>query len=115
MENILEATKVIISVSIFFVWVVRYSNIIEEFKHYQLPAWLRDLVGILKLSFAFMLQSSKTDLVLLGAGGIALLMAAALLTHLKVKNPPPKALPALTLLLLCSWIFLSNLLSFEVG
>lgn len=108
MENILEATKIIISVSIFFVWVVRYSNIIEEFKHYQLPAWLRDLVGILKLSFAFMLQSSKTDLVMLGSAGIAVLMLAAVLTHLRVKNPLTKAIPALSLLLLCSWIFLSS-------
>ncbi len=108
MENVLEATKIIISVSIFFVWVVRYNNIIEEFKRYQLPEWLRDLVGILKLSFAFMIQSSKTNIVLLGSGGIAVLMLAAVLTHIRVKNPPIKALPALTLLLLCSWIFFTT-------
>jgi hypothetical protein len=108
MQNILEAIKIIIIASIFFVWVVRYQNIIQEFKHYQLPDWLRDLVGILKLSFALMIQSSNTSLILIGSGGIALLMVAALLTHVKVKNPPPKMLPALSLLVLCSWIFFST-------
>lgn len=41
--------------SIFFVWVVRYNNIIQEFKQYGLPEWLRDLVGILKLTFSLLL------------------------------------------------------------
>ena len=35
-------------VSVLFVWVIRYDNIIKEFKQYELPDWLRDFVGILK-------------------------------------------------------------------
>ena len=54
--NIVEALKIISSVAIFFVWVVRYDNIKKEFVEYNLPSWVRDLVGILKLSFATMLQ-----------------------------------------------------------
>ena len=50
--SVIYAIKALITGSIFFVWVVRYQNIIEEFRLYGLPAWLRDLVGILKLSFA---------------------------------------------------------------
>lgn len=36
-------------------WGVRYANVIEEFKVYGLPDWLRDSVGILKMTFSLML------------------------------------------------------------
>ena len=48
-----DALKIIVGASIFFVWVVRYQNIVEEFKEFQLPEWLRDMVGIFKIAFAF--------------------------------------------------------------
>jgi SNF family Na+-dependent transporter len=44
----------LVAASIFFVWVVRYDNIIQEFKQYGLPEWWRDLVGILKLTFSLL-------------------------------------------------------------
>ena len=44
-----EVLQVITASSILFVWVVRYDNIITEFQQYQLPVWLRDMVGILIL------------------------------------------------------------------
>ncbi|GJL78888.1 MAG: hypothetical protein NPINA01_18770 [Nitrospinaceae bacterium] len=100
------ALKALIAASIFFVWVVRYQNIIEEFKLYELPAWLRDLVGILKLSFALMLYSSDINVVLLGASGITVLMVAAVLTHLRVKNPFYKMVPSMSLIVFSSVIFL---------
>ena len=98
--------KTLVAGSIFFVWVVRYQNIIEEFKAFGLPAWLRDLVGILKLSFVLMLLSSDSNAVLLGAAGITALMLAALLTHLRVKNPFYKMLPSMSLMTICLIIFL---------
>ena len=52
---LIEILQVITASSILFVWVVRYENIITEFQQYQLPVWLRDMVGILKLSFSIML------------------------------------------------------------
>ena len=92
--------QIITASSIFFVWVVRYDNIIEEFVYYKLPTWLRDLVGILKVSFGIMLLMGVYDekFKIIGAGGLSLLMIAALLTHVKVKNPIYKAVPAITLL-----------------
>ena len=97
--------------SIFFVWVVRYENIIEEFEYYKLPTWLRDLVGILKVSFGIMLLMGIYDekFKIVGAGVLSLLMIAALLTHVKVKNPIYKALPAVTLLSFSVIIILSSL------
>ena len=44
---------------------------------------------------------------IIGAGGLSLLMIAAFLTHLKVKNPIYKALPAITLLSFSVIILLS--------
>jgi hypothetical protein len=108
MEVFVGVFKVIVPVSIFFVWVVRYQNIIEEFDSYGLPIWTRDLVGISKLTCAVMVASSNLDLVKLGAAGITVLMLAALLIHLKVKNPLKKMLPALSLMVLSIFIFLNT-------
>jgi len=106
MHNVVYALKTIAAGSIFFVWVVRHREIIEEFKEYGLPSWLRDLVGILKLSFAFMLFSGDKNVSLLGAAGIITLMVAAVFTHLKVKNPLHKILPAISLIILNLFIFI---------
>jgi len=57
----------------------------EEFRTYGLPIWLRDLVGILKLSFLIMLFSNDLSIVIFGSLGIASLMFAALFTHLRIK------------------------------
>ena len=84
--NIVQALKVISSVAIFFVWVVRYDNIKKEFVEYNLPSWVRDLVGILKLSFAMMLQFSNEEVVKIGALGISVLMLGAVVTHLRLKS-----------------------------
>ena len=84
--NIIEALKIISSVAIFFVWVVRYDNIKKEFVEYNLPTWVRDIVGILKLSFATMLQFSNEEVVKIGALGISALMLGAVVTHLRLKS-----------------------------
>ena len=101
--------QIITASSVFFVWVVRYGNIIEEFEQYKLPTWLRELVGIFKISFGIMLLIGVFDerVKFIGAGGLSLLMIAAILTHLKVKNQLYKALPAVTLLSFSAIILLS--------
>ena len=70
----LVAIKIIMFVSILFVWVVRYENIVKEFKEYQYPDWLRDFVGIIKISFVAMLFNSNSNVVVLGSAGIIVLM-----------------------------------------
>ena len=77
-----------------------YKNIIKEFKVYGLPIWLTDLVGALKLSFVIMLFSADLSIVILGSLGIASLMFAALITHLRIKNPIYKMLPYISLMLI---------------
>ncbi|CAN5902057.1 hypothetical protein BH11VER1_BH11VER1_11850 [soil metagenome] len=109
MNDTVICLQVLVAASIFFVWVVRYDNIVVEFKHFGLPDCLRDSVGILKLAFALLLLLGieRHSLAVIGSIGIAILMAAAFATHLKVKNPVIKMLPSLTLLVISvgiAWI-----------
>jgi len=101
MPVLLELLCILVFGSIIFVWGVRYSNIKDEFKHFNLPKWLRDLVGIFKFAFAIMLLNDNLQIVLFGAIGIAVLMIAALLTHLRLKSPFPRMLPSCSLLCAC--------------
>jgi uncharacterized membrane protein YphA (DoxX/SURF4 family) len=106
MRDSIIALQMLVATSIFFVWVVRYDNIVEEFKQYGLPPWLRDLVGILKMTFALMLLVgiARWPFALVGSVGIVVLMGAAFATHLRIKNPPFKMLPSVTLLVLSAVI-----------
>ncbi len=102
--------QALVASSIFFVWVVRYENIIQEFKQYGLPDWLRDLVGILKLTFSLLLLLGiqRASLAMIGGLGIAGLMGCAFAMHLRVKNPLVKMFPCLTLLVFATVIALLN-------
>ena len=105
MHNLSVGWQALVAASVFFVWVVRYANIIQEFKQYGLPDWLRDLVGVLKMTFALLLLIGveRPQFAVVG-GGIALLMLAAFVTHLRAKNPIFKMLPCLSLLVLATLI-----------
>ncbi len=102
--------QVFVAASIFFVWVVRYQNIVEEFKQYGLPDWLRDFVGILKITCAILLLVGiqRPRAAVFGGTALALLMVAALITHLRIKNPPFKMLPSASLLVLSAAIAYLN-------
>ena len=100
MRELMICAQAFVAASIFFVWVVRYDNIVTEFKEYGLPESLRDIVGISKLTFALLLLIGidRPRFAVIGGIGIAVLMIAAVATHLKVKNRLGKMLPALALL-----------------
>lgn len=107
MNTLLLAMKILVATSIYFVWVVRYDNILKEFKEFGLPEWLRDLTGILKMSFAAMLLFSSQDNTLSGVGsaGIAGLMLCAQATHLRTGTVFFRRLPSLALLGISLFIF----------
>ena len=100
LDILIELIKIVSSVAIFFVWVVRYKNIRKEFNEYNLPTWLRDLTGILKLSFAWMLHSSNPGIVVAGSSGITLLMLSAVATHVRLKSTFRRYIASVTMLLL---------------
>ena len=101
---LLTMSKVILSISIFYIWVVRYENITEEFKGYNYPYWFRDFTGILMLSFSAMIMKNKTELIILGCLGLIVQMLGALWTHYMVQNPLRKTIPAFAVLGLCLFI-----------
>ena len=107
-SSLLEVTKTLVFSSVLFVWVIRYNNIVEEFKSYNYPDWLRDLVGILKIFFVILMINQEPMLVRLGAIGIIGLMLAAMITHVRVKNPFPKMIPSIVLFSLSIFIFFNS-------
>ena len=110
MHELTIALQALVAASVFFVWVVRYANIVQEFERYGLPDWLRDLVGILKTTFALMLLIGieRPLFAVAGGIGIVILMGAAFVTHLRIRNPVFKMLPSVTLLVVSAAIALIN-------
>lgn len=102
---IITILKVITLSAVFFVWFIRYENIVKEFEYYKYSPKLRDFVGILKITSALLIQSSSAINVKVGSATLALLMLAAFITHLRVKNSPLEFIPSLSLLLFSILIF----------
>ena len=97
-ESIVGGLKITTGVAIFFVWVVRYDNIKKEFVQYGFPTWVRDLVGILKISFVALLQFPDIEYTRLGSLGITILMLGAVLTHVKMKSNFRMYIPSVAML-----------------
>ena len=111
-DVLFNGLTIIVAASIFFVWVVRYENIISEFKEYGIPSWVRDFVGILKIAFAAILVSQDGPLIVLASAAVTLMMAAAVMSHVRVKHPIYKMLPSLSLMTICAFICYAELLQF---
>ena len=103
-SGLVDLIKIFAFSSVLFVWVVRYNNIVEEFRFYNYPDWLRDLVGIVKISLVIMLIRDELYFVKIGAIGIMILMLAAMITHFRVKNLFAKMVPSIVLFGFCSLI-----------
>ena len=113
---ILQALVVLIILN---VWILRSRratpfrgadarNLREEFAAYGLPSWFMGFVGMLKITLALALL---VGIWIPGLGswaaiGLGVLMLGAFAMHLKIGDPFRKALPALTLLVLCGAIAL---------
>lgn len=106
MNTVSVVAQVVVAISILFVWVGRFDNILKEFRQFGYPDILRNIVGASKISLATLLVAGiwYPALVLLPALLMAFLMLCALFTHIRVKNPLIKFLPSLILLLLCLFI-----------
>ena len=47
--------QIIVSVSVLYIWIFRYDNIVLEFKHYGYSDVLRNFVGASKISISVIL------------------------------------------------------------
>ena len=106
MNNYAIIAQIIVALSIGYVWVFRYENIVKEFHQYGLSDLTRTIVGASKIALSTLLVAGiwYSDLVLIPALLIAFLMLSAQYFHFKAGNPWQKHLPSLFLLILCLFI-----------
>ena len=106
MNNLSIIAQVLVALSIGYVWIFRFDNIVKEFKQYGLSDLTRTLVGAAKISLSTLLVAGIWfhDLILVPALLIAFLMLSAQFFHFKVSNPWQKHIPSLILLVLCLFI-----------
>ena len=106
MTNYSIIAQVIVALSIAYVWIFRFDNIMKEFNQYGLSDLTRNLVGAAKIALSTLLVTGiwYPDLVLIPSLLIAFLMLVAQYFHFKVSNPWQKHIPSLLLLILCLFI-----------
>ena len=114
-ETVVLVLQVAIALVIFAVWILRPNlntnylagdakNIFEEFAVYGLPKWSVYAVGATKLCLASMLIIGiwYTQLVQYAVMAMGILMAGALICHLKTRGDPlSRATPASLMLVMC--------------
>ncbi|MBL8858790.1 MAG: DoxX family protein [Planctomycetes bacterium] len=98
--------QIIIAASVLFVWIFRFENIEKEFIEYRLPVVFRSFIGAAKVALATLLVVGiwYPSLVLVPALIMAVLMAGAQWSHLKVRHAFVKFVPSLVLLLLSLYV-----------
>ena len=114
-EVLIPVLQLTIAVVIIAVWLVRpkletsyragnATNIFEEFEVYGLPNWSVYLVGGIKLGLAMLLIAGiwYSPVVQYAALGMGILMAGAIICHLKTRGDPlSRATPASLMLVMC--------------
>ncbi len=106
MHTFAIAAQVIIALSVAFVWIVRFPNVVKEFHQYGLSDRMRSLVGASKIALSTLLVAGIWfhALVLIPALIMALLMACAQIAHIKAHHPWQKYVPSLGLLALSLFV-----------
>lgn len=101
--------QIVIAVSVAYVWIFRFDNIVKEFKQFGLSDLTRNTVGASKIALATLLLTGIwfPALLFIPALVMAFLMLCAQFFHFKVKNPWLKHLPSLLLLALSLFIAIS--------
>ena len=106
MTNYSTIAQVIVALSIVYVWIFRFDNIVKEFNQYGLSDLTRSIVGSSKIALSTLLVAGiwHSDLVLIPALLIAFLMLSAQYFHFKMGNPWQKHIPSVLLLILSLFI-----------
>mgnify|MGYP001449372997 FL=1 len=119
MDMLVMTLQIFIAFVIFAVWIFRPNldtnyragnakNIVEEFAVYGLPKWSVYVVGATKLTLALALIVGiwYTQLAQYAVMGMGILMAGALICHLKTRGDPlSRATPASIMLVMCFLVF----------
>ena len=109
-DLIMNLAQISIALSVAFVWIFRYHNVITEFKSFGLSDLTRNFVGVSKIALSTLLFTGIwfPSLVFGSSLLMGFFMVSAQFFHFKIKNTFIKHLPSLVLLILCGLIaFLS--------
>jgi len=111
MENVVKLAQLTVAISVAYVWIFRFDNVVKEFKQFGLSDLSRNLVGATKISLATLLVAGiwYSSLVLIPSILLGLFMIGAQYFHFKISNPFIKHLPSLILLILSAFIALSSI------
>ena len=106
MENVSIVFQLIVSISVFIIWIFRYDNIVVEFKVYGYSDLLRNFVGVAKTSTSTLLILGLwyNEITIYASLSMAFFMLCAQLSHIKVKNPFIKFVPSLIFLIMSLFI-----------
>lgn len=106
MTTYAHIAQIIVALSIIYVWIFRFDNIVKEFNQFGLSDLNRSLVGATKIALSTLLVAGIwfPALTLIPALLLAFLMVSAQYFHFKIKNPWQKHIPSLLLLVLCLFI-----------
>ena len=98
--------QVFISLSIVFVWVIRFPNVVREFQEYGLSDAIRTWVGATKICLATLLVAGiwYPALVTIPALLMAGLMLCALAAHKKANHAAQKYAPSALLFVLSLFV-----------
>ena len=110
MEYISLIFQIVLAISVYYVWIFRYHNVISEFKQFGYSDIFRNFVGASKMSISALLIVGLyfNEITLFSSLSMAFFMLSAHLTHLKVKNPFKQRLPSLIFLLMSLFIAAFN-------
>tara|TARA_B100001175_G_scaffold155603_1_gene131867 strand:- start:1089 stop:1457 length:369 start_codon:yes stop_codon:yes gene_type:complete len=102
--------QLVISLGILNSWLLRFNkksiyrgstanSLLEEFKIYGYPIWFFYTVGTLKIIFSVMIFAGFWNEILLTVGsvGMMILMIGAIFSHIKIRDPLVKFIPAIVI------------------
>lgn len=106
MTNLSIAAQLIVALSIAYVWIFRFDNIVKEFSQYGLSDLVRSIIGASKIALSTLLVAGiwYPSLIPIPALLLAFLMVCAQYFHFKIGNPWQKHIPSLLLMVLCLFI-----------
>lgn len=111
MEELTQLIQITLAISVGFVWVFRFHNVITEFKKFGLSDLTRNFVGASKISLATLIVVGvwHPSLVFIPSILMGLFMIAAQYFHFKAKSIFIKHLPSLILLILCAFLAIGSI------
>lgn len=106
MENIIKVAQLVVGISVLFVWIFRFDNIIKEFKQFGLSDLMRSFVGASKIALATLLIAGVwyPSFVQIPSILMGIFMISAQYFHFQAHNPFIRRVPSLVFLILCSFL-----------